>query len=176
MLLCSSHQLQKTSWLLMPMRRNLIPPLINQANLLVIRQLKSRSEEHIRDIPVNLLGQPRERFLQVLWNSSCLHSLLFSVDDESPSTLSNDATNSELSKLASDQHEYESDGSLYLDCPFVDDLQANKRWQVQILKNSFNTVELVRKWEGLQQLQTLAHNEHLQFFRTELTPQKLHNS
>ena len=98
-------------------------------------------------------------------------------------------------------------GSLYLDCPLVDDLQANKRWQVQvsenevtqrreqvknlqiaqlfprlltdmfqILKNSFNTVELVRKWEGLQQLQTLAHNEHLQFFRTEMTPQKLHNS
>ena len=56
----------------------------------------SQKEEHIRDIPVNLLGQPREKFLQVLWNSSCLHSLLFSVDDESPSTLSNDATNSEL--------------------------------------------------------------------------------
>lgn len=50
----------------------------------------SQREEHIRDISVNLLSQLRERFLQVLWNSSCLDSLLFSVHDESPSALFND--------------------------------------------------------------------------------------
>ncbi|XP_042984610.1 phosphatidylinositol 4-kinase alpha 1 isoform X1 [Carya illinoinensis] len=47
----------------------------------------SRREEHIRDIAVNLLTQFRDRFPQVLWNSSCLDSLLFSIHNESPSAV-----------------------------------------------------------------------------------------
>lgn len=50
----------------------------------------SRREEHIRDIAVNLLTQLRDRFPQVLWNSSCLDSLMFSIHDESPSAVVND--------------------------------------------------------------------------------------
>ncbi|KAI3781599.1 hypothetical protein L2E82_11617 [Cichorium intybus] len=37
-------------------------------------------EEHIHDVFVNLLSQLRERFPQILWKSSCLDSLLFSMN------------------------------------------------------------------------------------------------
>ncbi|CAI9265016.1 unnamed protein product [Lactuca saligna] len=47
-------------------------------------------EEHIRDVSVNLLSQLRERFPQILWKSSCLDSLLFSVNGDPPSSLVND--------------------------------------------------------------------------------------
>ncbi|XVF01443.1 hypothetical protein REPUB_Repub04eG0089700 [Reevesia pubescens] len=50
----------------------------------------SQREEHIRDIAVNLLIQLRDRFPQVLWNSSCLDSLLFSVQNDTTSTVVND--------------------------------------------------------------------------------------
>ncbi|XP_010479560.1 PREDICTED: phosphatidylinositol 4-kinase alpha 1-like [Camelina sativa] len=50
----------------------------------------SQRDEHIRDISVNLLSQIREKFPQVLWSSSCLDSLLFSVHDKTPSTVVND--------------------------------------------------------------------------------------
>ncbi|KAJ8767237.1 hypothetical protein K2173_013634 [Erythroxylum novogranatense] len=50
----------------------------------------SQREEHIRNISVNLLTQLRDKFPQILWNSSCLESLLFSVDNDSPSTAVND--------------------------------------------------------------------------------------
>ncbi|XP_026381763.1 phosphatidylinositol 4-kinase alpha 1-like isoform X1 [Papaver somniferum] len=50
----------------------------------------SQREEHLRDISVSLLSQLKDRFPQVLWNSSCLDSLLFSVNNNLPSTLVND--------------------------------------------------------------------------------------
>lgn len=50
----------------------------------------SQREEHIRDVSVNLLTQLRDRFKQILWNSSCLDSLLFSVHNDPPSALVND--------------------------------------------------------------------------------------
>ncbi|XP_031390031.1 phosphatidylinositol 4-kinase alpha 1 [Punica granatum] len=50
----------------------------------------SQREESIRDIAVNLLTQLRDKFPQVLWNSSCLDSLLFSVNADSSSALVND--------------------------------------------------------------------------------------
>ncbi|GLT98070.1 hypothetical protein SLE2022_155940 [Rubroshorea leprosula] len=46
----------------------------------------SQREEHIRDISVNLLTQLRDKFPQVLWNSSCFDSLLFSVHDDMANT------------------------------------------------------------------------------------------
>ncbi|XVE66666.1 hypothetical protein DITRI_Ditri08aG0096600 [Diplodiscus trichospermus] len=51
----------------------------------------SQREEHIRDIAVNLLVQLRDRFPQVLWNSSCLDSLLFSVQNDTPTVVSDPA-------------------------------------------------------------------------------------
>ncbi|GAB2267297.1 Phosphatidylinositol 4-kinase alpha 1 [Dionaea muscipula] len=50
----------------------------------------SQREEHIRDISVKLLVQLRDKFPQILWNSSCIDALLFSVNDDSPSSLVND--------------------------------------------------------------------------------------
>ncbi|KAF8378354.1 hypothetical protein HHK36_029693 [Tetracentron sinense] len=50
----------------------------------------SHREQHIRDISASLLIQFKDRFPQVLWNSSCLDSLLFSVNNELPSALVND--------------------------------------------------------------------------------------
>ncbi|KAJ9152673.1 hypothetical protein P3X46_026216 [Hevea brasiliensis] len=50
----------------------------------------SQREEHIRDITVNLLTQLRDKFPQVLWNSSCLDSLLFSVHNDSSPGVVND--------------------------------------------------------------------------------------
>lgn len=55
----------------------------------LIKNLSQR-DEHIRDITVNLLTQLKERFPQVLWNSSCLDALLFSVHNELPSSQVND--------------------------------------------------------------------------------------
>ncbi|CAA6664833.1 unnamed protein product [Spirodela intermedia] len=49
-------------------------------------------EEHIRDISLILLTQLKDKFPQVLWNSSCLDSLLFSVYTELPSSSVNDPT------------------------------------------------------------------------------------
>ncbi|GLT58161.1 hypothetical protein SLA2020_310800 [Shorea laevis] len=46
----------------------------------------SQREERIRDITVNLLIQFRDKFPQVLWNSSCFDSLLFSVNDDTLTT------------------------------------------------------------------------------------------
>ncbi|XP_015867438.3 phosphatidylinositol 4-kinase alpha 1 [Ziziphus jujuba] len=50
----------------------------------------SQREEHIRDVAVNLLAQLRDKFPQVLWNSSCFDSLLFSMHNDSPSVVVND--------------------------------------------------------------------------------------
>ncbi|KAI4295546.1 hypothetical protein L6164_035584 [Bauhinia variegata] len=55
----------------------------------LIKSLSQR-EEHIRDIAVNLLTQVRDRFPQVLWDSSCLDSLLFSFHNDSSSAVIND--------------------------------------------------------------------------------------
>ncbi|KAF9609104.1 hypothetical protein IFM89_013358 [Coptis chinensis] len=54
--------------------------------------IKSMSErdEHIRDMSATLLVQLKNRFPQVLWNSSCLDSLLFSVSKDLPPALVND--------------------------------------------------------------------------------------
>lgn len=50
----------------------------------------SHREEHIRDVAVILLSQLKDRFPQVLWNSSCVDSLLFSIHNDSSSTVVND--------------------------------------------------------------------------------------
>ncbi|RXH88260.1 hypothetical protein DVH24_042331 [Malus domestica] len=50
----------------------------------------SQREEHIREASVNLLSQLKDRFPQVLWNSSCVDSLLFSIYNDSPTTVVND--------------------------------------------------------------------------------------
>nr|XP_009769807.1 PREDICTED: phosphatidylinositol 4-kinase alpha 1-like isoform X2 [Nicotiana sylvestris] len=50
----------------------------------------SQRNEHIRDISVNLLNQLRDRFPQILWNSSCLDSVLSSVHNDLPSSAIND--------------------------------------------------------------------------------------
>ncbi|KAG4153032.1 hypothetical protein ERO13_D04G158700v2 [Gossypium hirsutum] len=51
----------------------------------------SQREERIRDIAANLLLQLRDRFPQVLWNSSCLDSLLFSVQNDTPTVVNDPA-------------------------------------------------------------------------------------
>ncbi|TYI88115.1 hypothetical protein E1A91_D04G184400v1 [Gossypium mustelinum] len=51
----------------------------------------SQREERIRDIAANLLVQLRDRFPQVLWNSSCLDSLLFSVQNDTPTVVNDPA-------------------------------------------------------------------------------------
>ncbi|XP_052198254.1 phosphatidylinositol 4-kinase alpha 1 [Diospyros lotus] len=50
----------------------------------------SQREDHIRDISVNLLNRLRDRFPQILWNSSCVDSLLFSVHNDPPSSVVHD--------------------------------------------------------------------------------------
>ncbi|KAM0028833.1 putative 1-phosphatidylinositol 4-kinase [Helianthus debilis subsp. tardiflorus] len=55
----------------------------------LIKSLSAR-EDHIRDLSINLLPQLRERFPQILWKSSCLDCLLFSVNNNPPSGLAND--------------------------------------------------------------------------------------
>ncbi|XP_062093052.1 phosphatidylinositol 4-kinase alpha 1 isoform X1 [Humulus lupulus] len=52
----------------------------------------SQREEHIRDVAVNSLTQIRDRFPQILWNSSCFDSLLFSMHNDSPFAVVNDPT------------------------------------------------------------------------------------
>ncbi|XP_019247638.1 PREDICTED: phosphatidylinositol 4-kinase alpha 1-like [Nicotiana attenuata] len=55
----------------------------------LVRSLSQRNE-HIRDISVNLLNHLRDRFPQILWNSSCLDSVLFSVHNDLPSSAIDD--------------------------------------------------------------------------------------
>ncbi|KAG2304894.1 hypothetical protein Bca52824_033545 [Brassica carinata] len=62
---------------------------INAHACFLIKNMSQR-DEHIRDISVNLLNQIRDKFPQVLWSSSCLDSLLFSVHDNAPSIIVND--------------------------------------------------------------------------------------
>ncbi|KAL0348400.1 UNVERIFIED_CONTAM: Phosphatidylinositol 4-kinase alpha 1 [Sesamum angustifolium] len=50
----------------------------------------SQRDEHVRDISVNLLTQLRDRFPQILWNSSCLDSLLLSIHNDPPSAVVSD--------------------------------------------------------------------------------------
>nr|XP_011464124.1 PREDICTED: phosphatidylinositol 4-kinase alpha 1 [Fragaria vesca subsp. vesca] len=50
----------------------------------------SQREEHIREVSVNLLTQLRDKFPQVLWNSSCVDSLLFSIHNDTPAIVVND--------------------------------------------------------------------------------------
>ncbi|KAM6557546.1 hypothetical protein CsatB_004565 [Cannabis sativa] len=52
----------------------------------------SQREERIREVAVSLLKQIRDRFPQILWNSSCFDFLLFSIDNDSPSAVVNDPT------------------------------------------------------------------------------------
>ncbi|KAK4405252.1 Phosphatidylinositol 4-kinase alpha 1 [Sesamum angolense] len=55
----------------------------------LIKNLSQR-DEHVRDISVNLLTQLRDRFPQILWNSSCLDSLLLSIHNDPPSAVVSD--------------------------------------------------------------------------------------
>nr|XP_027112831.1 phosphatidylinositol 4-kinase alpha 1-like isoform X2 [Coffea arabica] len=55
----------------------------------LIKNLSQR-DEHIRDISVTLLNQLRDKFPQILWNSSCLDSLLFSIHNDLPSAAVHD--------------------------------------------------------------------------------------
>ncbi|KAJ0935575.1 putative 1-phosphatidylinositol 4-kinase [Helianthus annuus] len=64
----------------------------------LIKSLSAR-EDHIRDLSINLLPQLRERFPQILWKSSCLDCLLFSVNNNPPSGLANDPLLYHLSVL-----------------------------------------------------------------------------
>ncbi|KAE8692688.1 Phosphatidylinositol 4-kinase alpha 1 [Hibiscus syriacus] len=51
----------------------------------------SQREERIRNISVNLLIHLRDKFSQVLWNSSCLDSLLFYVQNDTPTVINDPA-------------------------------------------------------------------------------------
>lgn len=55
----------------------------------LIKSLSQR-DEHIRDISVTLLSQLRDKFPQILWNSSCLDFLLFSIHNDPPSAAVHD--------------------------------------------------------------------------------------
>ncbi|KAK4424153.1 Phosphatidylinositol 4-kinase alpha 1 [Sesamum alatum] len=55
----------------------------------LIKNLSQR-DEHVRDISVSLLTQLRDRFPQILWNSSCLDSLLLSIHNDPPSAVVSD--------------------------------------------------------------------------------------
>ncbi|XP_051147386.1 phosphatidylinositol 4-kinase alpha 1-like isoform X2 [Andrographis paniculata] len=55
----------------------------------LIKNLSQR-DEHVRDLSVNLLTQLRDKFPQILWNSSCLDSLLFAMHNDPPSTVVSD--------------------------------------------------------------------------------------
>ncbi|KAI3446087.1 hypothetical protein Pfo_002752 [Paulownia fortunei] len=55
----------------------------------LIKNLSQR-DEHVRDISVSLLTQLRDRFPQILWNSSCLDSLLLSMHNDPPSAVVSD--------------------------------------------------------------------------------------
>ncbi|GFQ00963.1 phosphatidylinositol 4-kinase alpha 1 [Phtheirospermum japonicum] len=55
----------------------------------LIKNLSQR-DDNVRDISVNLLTQLRDRFPQILWNSSCLDSLLLSMHNDPPSAVVSD--------------------------------------------------------------------------------------
>ncbi|KAJ4791345.1 Phosphatidylinositol 4-kinase [Rhynchospora pubera] len=55
----------------------------------LIKNMAQR-DEHVRNIAVDLLFKLKEKFPQVLWNSSCMDLLLISVHDEIGSTHVND--------------------------------------------------------------------------------------
>ncbi|KAI3803662.1 hypothetical protein L1987_31821 [Smallanthus sonchifolius] len=55
----------------------------------LIKSLSQR-DEHVREVSVKLLAQLRDRFPQILWNSSCLDFLLFSVHNDPPSAIVSD--------------------------------------------------------------------------------------
>ncbi|CAH9107177.1 unnamed protein product [Cuscuta epithymum] len=55
----------------------------------LIKNLSQR-DEHVRNISVNLLNQLKDRYPQIILNSSCLDLLLFSVKNEPSSTLVSD--------------------------------------------------------------------------------------
>ncbi|CAA0807594.1 Phosphatidylinositol 4-kinase alpha 1 [Striga hermonthica] len=55
----------------------------------LIKNLSQR-DEHVRDISVSLLTQFRDKFPQILWNSSCLDSLLLSMHNDPPSAVVSD--------------------------------------------------------------------------------------
>ncbi|KAG8364319.1 hypothetical protein BUALT_Bualt19G0116400 [Buddleja alternifolia] len=55
----------------------------------LIKKLSQR-DENVRDISLNLLTQLRDRFPQILWNSSCLDSLLLSIHNDPPSAVVSD--------------------------------------------------------------------------------------
>ncbi|GER42249.1 phosphatidylinositol 4-kinase family protein [Striga asiatica] len=55
----------------------------------LIKNLSQR-DEHVRDISVSLLTQLRDKFPQILWNSSCLDSLLLSMHNDPPSVVVSD--------------------------------------------------------------------------------------
>ncbi|KAK9071177.1 hypothetical protein SSX86_009745 [Deinandra increscens subsp. villosa] len=55
----------------------------------LIKSLSQR-DEHVREVSVKLLSQLRDRFPQILWNSSCLDCLLFSVHNDPPSAIVSD--------------------------------------------------------------------------------------
>ncbi|KAK9941680.1 hypothetical protein M0R45_007377 [Rubus argutus] len=50
----------------------------------------SQREEPIQEVAVNLVTQLRDKFPQILWNSSCVDYLLFSIHNDSPSIVVND--------------------------------------------------------------------------------------
>ncbi|KAL1309165.1 hypothetical protein HN51_051848 [Arachis hypogaea] len=50
----------------------------------------SQREDHIREIAENLLTQISDKFPQVLWDATCLDSMLFSFQEDSSSTVIND--------------------------------------------------------------------------------------
>ncbi|XP_076897528.1 phosphatidylinositol 4-kinase alpha 1-like [Bidens hawaiensis] len=55
----------------------------------LIKSLSQR-DEHVREVAVKLLSQLRDSFPQILWNSSCLDCLLFSVHNDPPSAIVSD--------------------------------------------------------------------------------------
>ncbi|PIM99436.1 Phosphatidylinositol 4-kinase [Handroanthus impetiginosus] len=55
----------------------------------LIKNLSQR-DEHVRDLSVSLLTQLRDRFPQILWNPSCLDSLLLSMHNDPPSAVVSD--------------------------------------------------------------------------------------
>ncbi|KAL8189102.1 hypothetical protein R6Q57_029363 [Mikania cordata] len=55
----------------------------------LIKSLSQR-DDHVREVSVKLLSQLRDRFPQILWNSSCLDFLLFSVHNDPPSAIVSD--------------------------------------------------------------------------------------
>ncbi|KAK4401558.1 Phosphatidylinositol 4-kinase alpha 1, partial [Sesamum angolense] len=65
----------------------------------LIKNLSQR-DEHVRDISVSLLTQLRDKFPQILWNSSCLDSLLLSMhNDPSPAVVTDPAYLSNVRSL-----------------------------------------------------------------------------